>query len=250
MKILLLLLLSFPAQAAEINSFGASGGSSGISAATADADYIRRAGGNGATGPITLLSTFTVQGAASLATGGQAVKVGNGSDTPAASDTLHVSSEGPTALIVRDSTNNKQLKIEVTSVGTYIYGSGMLNMSSDTSGDDFGIINGAVINGQSYFGSDATPDDTLLEITGNSGVTYVVRISSPNGSTDLLTVKTSGAVNFSAKAKTFFDTAVGAVGDMFTCSDCTLTYSVCVATGTAASQWRVSGASAGCGSGN
>ena len=197
-----------------------------------------------ASGQVTLLSTLTVQGAASLATGGQVVKVGNGSDTPAASDTIHVSSEGPTAMVVRDSANNKQLKIEVTSAGTYVYGSGMLNLSSDTSGDDFGIINGAVINGQFYFGSDATPDDTFMEITGSGLVSYVVRVSSPNGSTDLMTIGTQGDVLIAGivkpgiRTKAQIDTLPGILGGQVMCSDCTVPYDVCVGTGTGVSQWR------------
>jgi hypothetical protein len=53
-------------------------------------------------------------------------------------------------------------------------------------------------------------------------------------------------------AKSYFDTAVafstGTIGGL--CSNCTNTYSICVATGTLAAQWRVSGAANGCGTGN
>ena len=108
-------------------------------------------------------------------------------------------------------------------------------------------------------GDDRSPDG-VLEVVPQAADTYSLRVSSQNGSTDVLAVDASGAqhdVELSVPLALFSRTraqidtlAADSAGQIIYCSDCSVA-NVCVSTGTAAAQWlRVDSTTIGCGTNN
>ena len=89
---------------------------------------------------------------------------------------------------------------------------------------------------------DANADFAVNNLTATT-------ITPTSGALAISSVATSGYVTIANKPKTFFDAATPtAVGQSYLCSDCTITYQLCIATGTAKAQFRAShSATLGCG---
>ena len=95
--------------------------------------------------------------------------------------------------------------------------------------------------------NDHTPDATF-EVVPLAADAYVLRISSVNGSSDLLAVDVVGVqpdIEFSVPARPWARTkaqidqlAADEAGQIVRCSDCTAPYTLCGSTGTAAGQWQ------------
>lgn len=61
----------------------------------------------------------------------------------------------------------------------------------------------------------------------------------------------TNSLKMGLRTKAQFDVTAAAVGTTYLCSDCTIAYSLCVATGTGAAQWKVThSATVGCGTNN
>ena len=182
----------------------------------------------------------------------QLLHVGPGTDAVNNANTIGiVQANGSVGFEVRDATNNQFSFMGADSSGGYLSGLNALYLGTNAYTQYISITNGAAINGQVGIGSDLTPDDTLLEITGAVGVTYVMRVSSSNGTTDLLTVRTNGDTSIAGGYLLPYQRTLAQIqaitpaayqlGGMVVCSNCAVAYSVCISTGATVQGFRLEG---------
>lgn len=100
-------------------------------------------------------------------------------------------------------------------------------------------------SGTVSFGTTSSEASLVVASTSASSGSPIFLAEDNNGN-NLVFIYNDGAVQFKQLTKAQLTAkAPNHVGDMFSCSDCTLTYTVVVATGTGTNQWRVSGLATG-----
>lgn len=209
---------------------------------------------------LTVTDDLTVDGDALLATGaGDEVAIGQDT-TPDATLELVGAGENAFALIISSANGSTTLLSIESDDGALVQeGGAILNeggaaVDLRVEGDnttDLLIVDGSA--DAVGIGSDSTPDATL-EVTPRAADSYSLRVSSNNGSTNLLAVNAAnGEVELGVPLLPYIRTKAQiaaitprAVGLVYQCSDCANTYTLCVTTGTAINQFREVGTAASC----
>ena len=119
-------------------------------------------------------------------------------------------------------------------------------------------VEGNVAVGDSFGSTAGTPAYSLaVQNNISAGIQIGASVLHIHGSSQFGTTgvsissfTTAGYFTPAKFTKADIDALAGVVGAVILCTDCTRPYDVCVGTGTGTSQWRVSGAAGGCGSGN
>lgn len=125
-----------------------------------------------------------------------------------------------------------------------------VTFSDDLTADNIGVSTNVLSNLSLHVVAE-NASSTATVITAAASQTADLFRARNSSLTVVYRIGPVGHVGYRQYTKADFDTLVpDFVGAMAQCSDCTLTYSVCRATGTAAAQWaREGSATVGCGSG-
>ena len=281
MKILILSLIALLSPALSFGAaFDGSQPGGGVSASTADADYLQVDGGNAMTGPLTGVGTSsaTFQGGGKFAVASGSVTIGGNPSTNRA--LLHIGS-GSTVPSAPFDTESQiyigrpgNINITLFQESASVQG----NIRCDTEQCDFRTATGhpVVLKSQGESRgvlrvgkvSGWVDTDNSLSVLGAAVVAGSATVSgnfeTSNGRFAVAggTVTANGAIVPGIRTKAQIDALPGILGAQIICSDCTVPYDICVGTGTGTSGYRAVLNSAintavpgtlvpkGCGSGN